>query len=368
MTRILVLGGSGVFGSRIAERLVRDPVVDLIIAGRNLKACEALGQKLRLAGSNRVEAAAVDALTLSADTLRQLRLNVVINTVGPFQAHDYRVARAAIDAGVHYIDIADARGFVAGISALDAGAKAAGVLVVSGASSVPALAAAIIDELGLGFDRLECITCGISPGNSFDPGLATGRSIIGALGRPFMSLTDGRMSPQYGWQPIVRHRVPGIGTRWFGACDAPDLDLFPIRYSSLQTQRFVAGVEVKAFHAALWAMSWIVRAGLLRQPERLAGPLLAAKRWLSFLGSDRGVMFVVLDGRGRDGQPKRIVWDLAAWRGHGPYIPATPAVILARGLAAASVTVRGAMPCVGLMTHQQFTREVADLDIRQTIR
>ena len=368
MTRILVLGGYGVFGSRIAERLVRDPAIEVIIAGRNLKACEAHGQLLRQSGATRVAAAAVDALTLSGDVLRRLQINVVINTVGPFQAHDYRVARAAIAAGAHYIDIADARGFVTGITALDAEARAAGVLVVSGASSVPALAAAIIDELGQGLDRLDSVTCGISPGNSFDPGLATGRSIIGALGRPFMSLTNGRMSQQYGWQPIVRHRVPGVGTRWFGACDAPDLDLFPVRYPSLRTQRFVAGVEVKAFHAAVWAMSWIVRAGLLRQPERLAGPLLAAKRWLSFLGSDRGVMFVVLDGRGRDGQPKRIVWDLAAWRGHGPYIPATPAVIVARGLAAATVTVRGAMPCVGLMTHEQFTREVADLDIRQTIR
>ena len=46
---------------------------------------------------------------------------------------------ACIAAGAHYLDLADARDFVARIGTLDAAARAAGVAIISGASSVPAL-------------------------------------------------------------------------------------------------------------------------------------------------------------------------------------------------------------------------------------
>ena len=47
-----------------------------------------------------------------------LRPGLVIHTVGPFQQQDFAVAQAAIAAGAHYCDLADARRFVCGIGAL----------------------------------------------------------------------------------------------------------------------------------------------------------------------------------------------------------------------------------------------------------
>jgi hypothetical protein len=110
-------------------------------------------------------------------------------------------------------------------------------------------------------------------------------------------------------------------------------------------------------------LSWLVRGGLLRKPERLAVPLLRLKHALRFLGSDVGGMAVTLEGTGRDGRPKCIDWRLIARRGHGPYIPAMPSVILAKRLLAGTVAQRGAMPCLGLFTLADFVAEVADLDI-----
>ena len=80
-------------------------------------------------------------------------------------------------------------------------------------------------------------------------------------------------------------------------------------------------MEVGAFHLGLWSLSWLARSGLLRRPERLARPLLAAKRALKFLGSDVGGMMVSLEGQDADGRDTRIDWRLIARRGHGPYIP-----------------------------------------------
>src|SRR5689334_17033441 len=138
--RVLVLGGYGNFGLLIVKRLAQIPNVEVVVGGHNLKKAEAVANKH---GSR---AAHVDSTVENlADRFRELQIKVVVNTVGPFQLQNYHVARSAIDAGVHYIDIADAREFVLDISKLDVSAMEKEVMVVSGASSVPTLAAAVID-------------------------------------------------------------------------------------------------------------------------------------------------------------------------------------------------------------------------------
>lgn len=367
MVRVLVLGGYGVFGARAAERLLRDTAIEVVIAGRDARKATALARQLAAKAPGRTHAVQLDAASLTAADLGTRGIGIVLNTVGPFQARDYRVARAAIAAGSHYIDLADARAFVTGIAALDAEARAANVLVVSGASSVPALAAAVIDALQPRLGNIEHLTYGISPGNSFDPGEATVYSILSSVGRPFTTLRDGSMQIAYGWQPLTTHATPHTGTRLLGACDIPDLDLFPQRYPSLRSQRFLAGVEVKAFHLGLWALSWLVRAGLLRGVERLTKPLLAAKRRLHALGGDRGLMFVELAGRDRSGNATALTWTLVAFEGHGPYIPSSPAVVLARALAHGRQPHRGALACLGLVTLADIEHELSDLSIRQSL-
>lgn len=366
MTRILILGGYGVFGRRAAARLARVPGIELLIAGRDGAAAKALALELQPPDGPRVTHQRIDARELTGDTLDALGIQIVINTAGPYQARDYRVPEAAIEAKAHYIDLADARGYVGGITSLNEAARRTGVLVVSGASSVPALAAAVIDEHLPRFSKLTEIAYGISPGNSFDPGEATVASILGGAGRPLLTLIDGQLQVRRGWQPLVRHRFrdPDLATRWLGHCDVPDLDLFPARYPTLRTQRFLAGVEVKLFHGGIWLLSWLRRARLVGGVDRLAGPLLSLKRRLGFLGSDRGAMFMTLSGLDGEGHQLQLSWELIARQGHGPYIPAMPAVILAKKLAAGTLAERGAMPCLGLFTLDEFSREVADLDIR----
>ena len=62
------------------------------------------------------------------------------------------VPRACIAAGIHYLDLADARDFVGRIGALDAAARAAGVAIISGASSLPALSGAVARRLAAGME------------------------------------------------------------------------------------------------------------------------------------------------------------------------------------------------------------------------
>ena len=366
--RIVVVGGYGAFGSRATERLVRNDDLEVIVAGRSAPKAEAAAAELRKSARAVVSHVALDAISPDVAALRVLGPRVIVNASGPFQAQDYTLARAAIAVGAHYVDLADARGFVTGIGALDADAKAAGVLVTSGASSVPALAAAIVDHHLPDFARLDAIEHGITPGNGYDPGEATTASILGGLGKPMPMKIDGAWTTQHGWLGLRRVHLDGLGVRWMAHVDVPDIELFPQRYPDARTVRFTAGLEIAAFQFALWVLAGAARGGLLTRPQRLAPLLMRLKRPLQFLGRDAGGMFVRLAGQGRDGRPLTRVVHLVARKNQGPFVPTIAAVIVARKLARGELLERGAMPCLGLMTLAEFQAEVADLAIEITHR
>ena len=361
--RVVVVGGYGAFGERAVERLVRGRDVEVVIAGRSIAKARARAQQFAREGLGKVEAVSIDAAAPDAGSLKALGAGVVLNTSGPYQTQDYGLARAAIAAGAHYVDLADARTFVTGIASLDAAARATDVLVTSGASSVPALAAAIVDRHIADFERLEVIEHGITPANGYDPGVATTASILGGLGKPMPMLLDGTWTTAQGWRGLRRIDIPGLGRRWMADCDVPDLEVFPKRYAGVRTVRFRAGLDVAMFQLSLWGLAALARARLVRRPERLAPGLTWLKRRLWFLGGDTGGMIVRLEGKGRDGKPMTRVITLIARDNKGPYVPVLAAVIVVRKLLAGKIAQRGAMPCVGLVELEEIEAEIADLPI-----
>lgn len=361
--RVLVVGGYGAFGLRAVERLARSGGIEVIVAGRSGEKARQLAQRLAPSSAASVSGLALDAMAPDIARLRACAPSVVLNASGPFQAQDYALARAAIEVGAHYVDLADARAFVTGIGVLDDTAKAAGVLVTSGASSVPALAAAIIDHHLPEFSRLDVIEHAITPANGYDPGVATTQSILGGLGKPMPLLIDGEWTSRAGWLGLSRMHFEGLGTRWMAHCDVPDIEIFPRRYAGVRTVVFRAGLEVGLFQWSLWLLAGAVRAGIIRRPERLAPLLMRLKRAFRFLGSDTGGMVVRLAGLGNDGAPRTRVATLIARQNEGPNVPVIAAVIVARKLASGALDIKGATPCVGLVTLDEVIAEIADLPI-----
>ena len=352
--RILVLGGYGHFGGRICRTLARNPGTEVLVAGRDGARAEAF---ITASGT---AAATMQPLQLDADdpefttVLARTGADLLIHTAGPFQGCDYSVARAALACGMDYIDLADARDFVAGFDALDAIARQAGKLAVSGASSVPGLSSAVVAHYRPRFSRLDAVDSAISPGNRTPRGLATTRAILGYVGQPYWALIDGDWRTVHGWQSLRRERIEGVGTRWMARCEVPDLDLLPRRYPSLRTCDFRAGLELRRMHFSLWLASWAVRAGVLRSMAPFAEPLLRiSERWLE-LGSDIGTMVMDLRGLAPDGQPLHLRWELLLPNGDGPQVPCTAAIVLARKLARGELRRSGAMPCLDLFTLDDY--------------
>lgn len=361
VARVLVIGGYGNFGSYIARTLAPDADIALLIGGRSLTRAQAFASALDAA--NPAEGHAIDIDGDLTPALARILPDIVIHTTGPFQSQDHRVARACIEQGCHYLDLADARGFVTGIGALDASARARGVLLVSGASSVPCLTAAVVDQYRAGFARLDRIDYGISAAQQTNRGLATTSAVLSYVGQAFTRLRDGRMAPVHGWQDTHAVRYPELGLRLFGNCDVPDLDLFPARYPEVHDIRFAAGHELKILHLGTWALGWLVRAGLVRSLDAYAAPLLRLAFAFDRFGSSRSGFHMILSGEGPDGKPRQVRFFMIARSGHGPFIPCVPAVLLARKLARGEVERRGATPCVDLIDLPDYRRALEGLDI-----
>jgi saccharopine dehydrogenase-like NADP-dependent oxidoreductase len=363
--RVLVLGGYGFFGSRICVILQRVPGVDVLIGGRDIERAASLAAQLNLARANAIR---IDAHSLDfTDELRRRVVATIVNTAGPFQNQDYDVPRAAIAAGCNYIDLADSREYVLGVSSLDAAAREAGVCVISGASSVPALSVAVIDEFLPQFRRLDSVRIGITSGGK-SPGLATMRGIFSYCGKPFLRRVDGRDETAYGWLDLQQRRFPSpVGTRCLGSCNVPDLSIVPARYPTVKTATFHAGFASTVGHLVVWLLSGLTKVGFLRSVVPFAAPLHRISEWIEPITSDKGAMFVEMQGEGIDGSPLRRTWTLLAEQNHGPNIPCGAAVALVAKFASGVALSKGATPCVGLISREEYLAPLRHLSIREVV-
>jgi hypothetical protein len=352
---ITILGGYGIFGSRIAEALAGDDRCQVRIVGRNptigRNLAHRLGVEFRL------------STMTDRDRLRRAIAGsfVVIHAAGPFQGADYHVAELCLEAGAHYLDLADAREFVCGIGALDTEARRRGLLVTSGVSSTPAVTAAMIAELSPEFVHIDEIHTALSPGNQNPRGAATIAAVLSYLGRKIRIWRDGQWVERPGWGDGVRLRFPPpVGRRRVYHCDVPELELFPAWFSA-RTVRFSAGLELNFLNRLLSLCALPCR-WFGFDFTRNARLFLKASLMLFPFGTTNGARAIWVRGTGRDGRSieRRIalVTDF-----DGPATPSSAAIVLARKLLDGSAPRSGALPCVGLLKLEELVAHLQPLGI-----
>lgn len=360
--RILVIGGTGVFGQRLARALARDPQVELILAGRDADRLNRLGGALRA----HVVILDRDAPDLGP-RLQSLAPFAVVDAAGPFQADagkNYPVARAALQAGAHYLDLSDDAAFTAGITALEDMARTRGLVCLSGVSSVPALSAAAVRHLSQGMTDIHLIDSVILPGNRAPRGLSVMQAILAQAGQRLTEWRGGAPTPITAWGPLRRVHL-GFGPRWASPIGAPDLALFPQAFRA-RSVRFSAGLELSLLHLGLWALALAVRLRLVRSLVPLARPLRWVADRLHPFGTDRGGMRVRVIGQLMDGTLQQRDWTLVAAQGDGPEVPAIPARVLLAALMRGALTP-GARPCLDDLTLAEAEGALAQHAITTTL-
>ncbi len=325
-TKILIVGGYGIFGGRIVELLEGESALTLIVTGRSEKKAEDF---CRLRGVT--QAGLVPAKFDRADPenyIKKLQPDIIIDASGPFQdygADRYRLVESCIAARVHYLDLADGSQFVKGIHAFDAAAKTAGVYILSGVSSFPVLTALVVRDLSKGLQAIETIHGGIAPSPFAGVGQNVIRAIAGYAGQSVSAKKNGNAVTAYPFTESLRYTVapPGrvpLKNILFSLVDVPDLRVLPELYPAAGTVWMGAGPVPEVLHRALIGFAWLVRWKIipsLTPLAKLIGFVMNHVRW----GEHRGGMFVEITGRNGTDVLVRRSWHLLAEGRDGPLIP-----------------------------------------------
>ena len=357
--RILIVGGYGAFGGRLAQLLAGEARITLIIAGRSAARAGSFCDGLRAAATT--IAAHFDRDGDLDAQIKRLNPDIIVDASGPFQGYGhepYRLVAAALAAGVGYMDLADGSDFVGGIARFDAAAKDRGVFILSGVSSFPVLTAAVVRRLARGLERVDTITGGVAP----SPYAGVGRNVIRAIasyaGKPVPLTRNGQPSFGYGLAETMRYTIcpPGrlpLRNIRFSLIDVPDLRMLPPHWPGLRSIWMGAGPAPEILHVALNVLASAVRLKLLPSLGFLAPVFhraINALRW----GEHRGGMFVQIEGATTGGATVTRSWHLLAEGDDGPLIPSMAVAAIVRRCLAGEPPAPGARPAVNALELEDY--------------
>jgi hypothetical protein len=356
--KILILGGYGTFGGRLAYLLAKDERLTLVLAGRSKTKAQKFCDSLP-AGAIKI-AAFFDRIADAEAQIKEINPDLVVDATGPFQVYGddpHNVVKACIANNVNYMDLADGSEFVKGISQFDGEAKARDIYILSGVSSFPVLTAAVVRLLSHDMLRIRHIRGGIAPSAYAGVGLNVIRAITSYAGKRLPLWRNGKLDAGYGLTETMRYTIspPGyvpLHNALFSLVDVPDLRVLPDLWPELDSIWLGAGPVPEILHRMLIGLAWLVRKRIL--PTLLPfAPLfhhvINIIRW----GEHRGGMFVSVEGTGKDGERIERSWHLLAEGSDGPFIPSMAIEAIVLKYLAGNPPVPGARPA----THELEVRD-----------
>lgn len=327
MTNVLVLGATGEMGGRVC-RLIRRWAPNAVLVGANKSGTGHVDFPVRTLDIH-------DSSTLWP-AFRGMDL--VVNAVGPYRYDPTPVVRTCVDARCNYVDLSEDLDFLASVerAARARGAQRAGVFLVPGCSTVPALVQLVASSWVARGD-VSRVSAWLSMGsaNPASRGLVAG--LLGPLGRP---LPDGaRAFTSLEAFEVDANGRAGRGGRTlrFGRFPAP----YPSRGLRLGDRRvpvrFYAGFDRGWVNRLLAVAAPVLGRLPARFVEGLAGPLLPLLGLVRPLGTQQGVLAVLAeDANGRE--LERVEIDAPA---NGLDIPAAPSLWVTQALLAGAPRAKG---------------------------
>ncbi|MBK9179397.1 MAG: saccharopine dehydrogenase NADP-binding domain-containing protein [Acidimicrobiales bacterium] len=379
MASVVVLGGCGGIGSVVVRALATAPEVERLVVA-DLRRDEAVRAA---AGLGHPGASGVGVDLDDPETLdRVLRgADVVVSCVGPFYRYGPPALRAAIAAGVDYVDVCDDLAPTLEMLALHDTAREAGVHAVVGMGNSPGVANVFArlcaDQL---LDQVESVDIMHIHGGEPDEGAAVLKHRIAAMTSDVPLFVDGGLV-------TVRQLEPS-GERFVQETEFRDVGTYPVHpYPHPETvtlPRHLPGLRRVTNLGVVFPLSYfrmtqdLVRAGacteepvrvgdLEVQPIDVAVALLRARRprLLAEAGvtGPAGCLKVVVGGR-RGGEQHSYVFQMSsqvAGAGEGTGIPAAIGALL---LVRDEVAGPGVLPPEAAIDPGRFLELAAELMAR----
>lgn len=332
---IIIVGGYGTFGGRLARLIAHHANLNIYIAGRSISRATLFCDTLP-AGTN-ASALVFDRNASPADlhtVLTRIAPDILVDASGPFQVYGeqpYGLLEACLNAGVNYIDLSDGAQFTAGVAQFNALALRKGVFAISGVSTCPALTSAVVAHLSADGVEVHDVIAGIAPSPFAGVGENVIRAIASYAGKKIPLRRNHTSSHAYALTETMRATIAPAGelpltNRHFSLVDVPDLTLMAQHYPHLNSIWVGAAPVPAIFHRALNGLAYLVKWRMLpslASLSRLFYWVINHARW----GEHRGGMFVTVKGA-LAGKPIQRTWHLIAQEDDGPNIPAIGAAAL----------------------------------------
>lgn len=227
MKKLMIYGATGYTGRMVAQSAAAAGT-PLILAGRNESALAALAA--RVDGDYR--AFALDDTAAIDESLRGI--GVLLNCAGPFARTAEVLMRACLRNGVHYLDVAAELDGYRVAEALDAEAKAAGVMLLPGSGGSVAMLGCLAGHAVARSCNPVRIRAAMHVSGSLSRGSAV--SAMGSVTAATLARAGGQLVAQaapairqfdFGKGPVDCFQVtlPDLITIW-RATDVPDIETF----------------------------------------------------------------------------------------------------------------------------------------------
>jgi NAD(P)-dependent dehydrogenase (short-subunit alcohol dehydrogenase family) len=216
---VTVFGGYGVFGTHVARALAAAGL-PVRIAGRD--AARAARAATELGPGHEGIAADLRDPASCARALDGAR--VAVCCAGPFSALPLVLPEACLAAGMHYVDIADDRAWLARLRGLGDHFRDRGLTAAGGCSSLPGISGALALLAAERLPAVERARVTLFIGNRNPKGEAAVLSAAAQLGRPFSTPQGPLVGLQDGETVTL---PPPFGRRTVLDFESPELDLFP---------------------------------------------------------------------------------------------------------------------------------------------
>jgi len=187
--KILFLGGAGDMAVTMLELMKGEQIVEKVVIADLDR--EKADQKAREYGS-KFSAARIDVNERNSLIEIMKGNDVIINYAGPFYRFERPVADATIEAGVHYISIADDYDAYLEVEKLDSKAKERGVKILTGFGNSPGLTQILAKKGYLCIDEPEGIAVSWAAGSNEAVGPANLLHLFHLLSGETLQWRDGK--------------------------------------------------------------------------------------------------------------------------------------------------------------------------------
>jgi hypothetical protein len=255
---LLILGGYGITGSLIAQLLLQESDVRLVLAGRSAKKAAAKAAEFNLQfPGERVSGCFADAADPAS--LRKVYQGVeMVVAASSTSQYVSQVAGTALEMGLDYLDVQYSTKKIIALKAMAIQIDRAGLCFITDGGFHPGLPAALICYAARSFDRLEKARVGSVIQIDWR-GLPINDATISEMVEEFsdyqsLSFQGGSWKPANWWSPyVIQYMQFGreFGRRYCMPMFLEELRILPQEFPSLkETGFFVGGFN--------WFVDWLV--------------------------------------------------------------------------------------------------------------